>query len=59
MFEVDDAKRCSSNSSILALLAGVHSNGSGTGRIGTTVRGGQELESIETAFCAKTPAFRL
>ena len=48
-----------SHSSISALLAGVHSNGSATGRTGTTVRGGQEHESIETAVCAKPPAFRL
>ena len=59
VLKVDDAKRCSSHSSILALLAGVHSNGSATGRIGTTLRGGQEHESIETAVCAKPPAFRL
>ena len=58
MLKVDDAKRCSSHSSILALLAGVHSNGSATGRTGTTVRGGQE-PSIESAVCAKPPAFRL
>ena len=59
MLKVDDAKRCSSNSSILALLAGVHSNGSATGRNGTTVRGGQEHESIEFAVCDKPPMFRL
>ena len=45
--------------SILELLAGVHSNGSATGRTGTTVRGGQEHESIESVVCAKPPAFRL
>ena len=58
VLEVDDAKRCSSHSSILELLAGVHSNGSATGRTGTTVRGGQEHESIESVVCAKPPAFR-
>ena len=46
VLKADDAKRCSSHSSILELLAGVHSNGSATGRTGTTVRGGQEHESI-------------
>ena len=59
VLKVDDAKRCSSHSSILELLAGVHSNGSATGRTGTTVRGGQEHESIESVVCAKPPAFRL
>ena len=59
VLNVDDAKRCSSHSSILALLAGVHMNGSATGRTGTTVRGGQEHESIESAVYAKPPAFRL
>ena len=37
----------------------MHSNGSATGWVGTTVRGGQEHESIESAVCAKPPAFRL
>ena len=59
VLKVDDAKRCSSHSSILALLAGVRSNGSATGRTGTTVRGGQVHESIESAVCAKLPALRL
>ena len=61
VLKVDDAKQCtcSSHSSILALLAGVHSNGSTTGRTGTTVRCGQEHESTESVGCAKPPAFRL
>ena len=59
VLKVDDSKRCSSHSSILALLAGVRSNGSATGRTGTTVRGGKEHVSIEYAVCAKPPAFRL
>ena len=58
MLKVDDAKRCSSDSSILTLFARVHSNGSVTGRTVTTVRGGHEHESIEFAVCAKPPAFR-
>ena len=41
VLKVDDAKRCSSDYSILTLLAGLNSNGSATGRTGTTVRGGQ------------------
>ena len=59
MLKVDDAKRYSNHFSILALLAGVHSNGSATGRTGTTVQGGHEHESIESSVCAKPPAFRL
>ena len=58
VLKVYDAKQCSSHSSILALLAGVHSNGTATGRTGTTVRGGQEHESIESVVCAKPPAPR-
>ena len=53
MLKVDDSKRCISHSSILALLAGLHSNDSATGRTGTTIRGGQEHESIEFAFGVK------
>ena len=45
--------------SLPALLAGVHSNGSATGRTVTTVRGGQRHESIESTVCAKPPACRL
>ena len=37
VLKVDDAKRCSSHSSILELLAGVHSNGSATGRTGSVI----------------------
>ena len=37
----------------------MHSNGCATGRTGTTVRGGQEHESIKSAVCAKPPEFRL
>ena len=59
VLKVDDAKRCSSHSSILALLAGVHSHGSATGRTGTIVRGGQKHEAIESAVCTKPPALRL
>ena len=55
---VDDAKRCSSHSSILELLAGIYSNGSATGRTETTVRGGQYHEFIESVVCAKPLAFR-
>ena len=46
MLKVGDAKRCSSHSSILALLAGMHSNGSATGRTGTAVRGGQRHDHL-------------
>ena len=59
VLKVDDAKRCSSHSSILTLLAGVHSNGSCTGQTGTAVRGGQDHESVESAVCAKPLDFRL
>ena len=59
VLKVDDAKRCSSHVSILALLAGVHSNGSATGRTGTTVQGGQEHQSIESEVVAKPTSFRL
>ena len=48
-----------SHFSILALLAGVHSNGSATGRTGTTVRAGEDHESIESVVCDKPPTFRL
>ena len=50
VLKADDAKRSSSHYSILALLAGEHSNGSATGQTGTTVRGGQEHEPIYI-FC--------
>ena len=56
VLKVDDAKWCSSHSSI---LTGVHSNGSATGRTGTTVRGGQDHKSRESAVCVKPPAFTL
>ena len=46
MLKVGDAKRCKSRSSILALLAGMHSNGSATGRTGTAVRGGQKHDHL-------------
>ena len=59
VLKVGDVKRCRSHSSILALLAGVHSNGSATGRTGTIERGGQKHESVQSAVCAKPSAFRL
>ena len=48
---VDDAKRCSSHSSILELLAGVHSNGNATGRTGTIVRGDKST-SLQSLYSA-------
>ena len=54
VLKVDDSKRCSSHSPILALLAGVRSNGSATGRTGATVRGGQERVYRVCRLCQTT-----
>ena len=59
MLKVDDAKRCNSHSSILALLVVVHSKGNVNGRTGTTARSGQEHKYMESAVSPKPPAFIL
>ena len=59
VLKVDEAKCCSSQSSIFALLAGVHSKGSIPGRFGTTVRGGQEHGPSAFSGGAEQPALSI